>query len=73
MVANDKVAGLLKCGQDNAPEAIQGLREIFENSVTVKEKQYYSKKKIAPLDIRFLVYLCILSESKLIWIFMLKS
>jgi len=31
----DKVAGLMKCGQENSPEAIQGLMENLEISMTV--------------------------------------
>jgi hypothetical protein len=31
----DKVAGLMKCGQENSPEAIQGLMDNLENAMTV--------------------------------------
>jgi len=36
MDACDKVSKLLKCGQDNSPEAVSGLMKQLENAITVK-------------------------------------
>jgi hypothetical protein len=41
MDACDKVSKLLQCGKDNSPDAVSGLMNNLENSITVKIIDYF--------------------------------